>query len=280
MTRQAVILIHGVGEQSSGYSLECQRKIDQQLLKFLQDEGFETDDTGVIYSEVLWAPLTSKHQSTLWGRVNKGVDLDLVKLRKFFVAFGGDAIAYQRTREGQPIYDAIHAQVQGEIDKIRNKFPSEKIEFTFLAHSLGSVIISNFLYDERERITATNLFSVGSPIVIWLLRYGDPRQADAPILVQRPHGVWINILDDEDVIAYPLREINTAYKKAVDWDYVTEIGGIFSVGNPMSHIGYWDDGNVVKPVAKKLALDYKRLETGARFKKRKYINFIKSLWNI
>lgn len=84
------------------------------------------------------------------------------------------------------------------------EFPKDEIEFTFVAHRLGSVVLSNYLYDNAQKITATNLFTVGSPLAIWLLVCGDLDSAKAPIKVADKHGVWINILDDEDILAYPL----------------------------------------------------------------------------
>lgn len=62
-------------------------------------------------------------------------------------------------------------------------------------------------------------------------------------------------------------------------DYVTEIGGVLSIGNPMSHFGYWDDDNVTKPIARKLVLDEKRLQKRVKFKRSTYLKYIRSLWN-
>ena len=276
MTQQVVIFIHGVGDQQAGYSLVCERAIRDQLADYLSSG----EQANVSYREVLWAPETSVNQARLWSKVSSKHDLDMVKLRKFFVGFAGDAVAYQRTAEGKPVYDAIHAKVRIQIDAAISEADGEDVEFTFLAHSLGSVIISNFLWDERQHFKATNLFTVGSPIALWLLRYGDISNSRDPVEVARPEGVWVNILDDEDVIAYPLREINSSYKAAVDKDYMTEIGGILSSGTPLSHVGYWDDGNVVKPVAQKLTLDHDRITSGKEFKKRQYLKFIDKLWNI
>ena len=92
--------------------------------------------------------------------------------------------------------------------------------------------------------------------------------------------MWINILDDEDVVGYPLKPINAAYNKAVDMDYITEIGGLLSAGNPMSHVGYWDDANVYKPIAKKLAMDYQRITDNKAYTWPSYKRYIKKLWNI
>ena len=99
MTIQAVVFIHGVGAQKEGYSKKIKKLITDKV------DDFISGDAGLIFREVLWAPVTETHQKDLWKRVNKKGDLDLIKLRKFFVSFGGDFIAYQQSKVGKPVYD-------------------------------------------------------------------------------------------------------------------------------------------------------------------------------
>ncbi|MDF7801595.1 hypothetical protein P4C99_19110 [Pontiellaceae bacterium B1224] len=280
MTKQAVIYIHGIGKQQDGYSRKSAIKLQETFEKILKKKDDSIEPPDLIFREVNWATITSGPQSVLWSRVNKKHDLDMVKLRKFMVAFAGDAIAYQKTGEGDEVYYEIDAKVQKSIDAVKAEYPDDEIEFTFVAHSLGTIVVSNYLYDHSDDITATNLFTLGSPIAVWALRYGDPSKADSPTQVERPYGAWINILDDEDIVGYPLRELNPHYKKAVDMDYVTEIGGVISMGNPISHIGYWEDNNAIKPIAYKLMLDYLRIHQGKSYSKPAYLKYIRSLWNI
>ena len=283
MTRQVVVLIHGIGEQKKDYSRTFRRAIQEQLqkdLNQLEPKLKPKSNPNVEFREVLWANITSGNQKALWKRVNQGQDLDKVKLRKFFISYIGDAIAYQKTKDESPVYKKIHSRIEKEIREATNNHQNGGIEFTFVAHSLGSVIVSNYLYDNSKRLTATNLFTLGSPIAVWLLRHGDLLKANKPVKVMPSHGIWINILDEDDVIAYPLRDINAAYKNAVALDYVTQIGGLFTSWNPLSHAEYWKDDNVIKPIARKLALDKARLQNGIAFQKKEYLNYIRNLWNI
>ncbi|WP_136081633.1 hypothetical protein [Pontiella desulfatans] len=280
MKRQAVIYLHGIGEQKAGYSHKSAEKLQETFVKLLKKKDASVSSPDLICREVVWAPITSDPQAELWRRVNSKHDLDMVKLRKFLISFAGDAIAYQKTGEGDEVYNEIDAKVQSVIDAVKNEYDGDDVEFTFVAHSLGSIIVSNYLYDHADDITATNLFTLGSPIAVWALRYGDPAKADSPTQVERPNGAWINILDDEDIIGYPLRELNPHYKKAVDMDYVTEIGGVISMGNPISHIGYWEDNNAIKPIAYKLVLDYLRIHQNKPYSKPAYLKYIRSLWNV
>jgi hypothetical protein len=280
MAKQAIIYLHGIGEQKAGYSHKSADKLQETFKKILEQKAPAMAPPDLIFREVLWAPITSEPQAEVWKRVNKKHDLDMVKLRKFLISFAGDAVAYQKTGVGDAVYNAIDAKVQSTLNSITAEYPDDAVEFTFVAHSLGTIIVSNYLYDHRDDITATNLFTLGSPLAVWALRYGDPTKADSPTQVERPNGAWINILDDEDVIGYPLRELNPQYKKAVDMDYVTEIGRIISMGNPICHVGYWEDNNAIKPIAYKLVLDYLRISQNKPYNKSSYLKYIRSLWNI
>lgn len=279
MTKQAIIYVHGIGEQKPGYSHKSAEKVQETFSRLLLKKDASIVPPDLVFREVVWAPITSGPQAELWKRVNRKHDLDMVKLRKLLISFAGDAIAYQKTGVGDEVYNAIDGKVQSTIDSIKAEYPDDELEFTIVAHSLGTIIASNYLYDHADGITATNLFTLGSPLAVWALRYGDPAAADRPVHVERPNGAWINILDDEDVIGYPLRELNPQYRQAVDMDYVAEIGGLISMGNPISHIGYWEDGNAIKPIACKLAIDYLRIHQGKPYSKPAYLKYIRSLFN-
>ncbi len=280
MKKQAVIYLHGIGEQKAGYSHKSAEKLQDTFAALLKKKDASLSPPDLICREVLWAPITSGPQAELWRRVNSKHDLDMVKLRKFLVSFAGDAIAYQKTGEGDEVYHEIDGRVQSTVDAVKEEYANDELEFTFVTHSLGTIVASNYLYDHAAELTATNLFTLGSPLAVWALRYGDPANADRPVQIERPNGAWINILDDEDIIGYPLRELNPHYKAAVDMDYVTEIGGVISMGNPISHIGYWEDNNAIKPIAYKLVLDYLRIHQGKTYSKTAYLKYIRSLWNV
>ena len=297
MRRQAVIFIHGIGEQQDGYSTAIENALREafpdhvedvrdSLSKKQRDEISAADPAAPIFREVLWAKITSGPQNELWKRVNRSHNLDMVKLRRFFVEFGGDAVGYQRDGGENIVYNKINDCVQAQIDSLKKEFPNDTFEYTFVTHSLGTIVSSNYLYDQslikpsRKGIKATNLFTLGSPIAIWTLRFGGPLNAVHPVQVSRPDGAWINMLDDEDVIGFPLRDLNPQYAAAVDMDYVTEIGGLMSMGNPISHIGYWTDNNAIKPIARKLAIDSLRMTSKVAYKKRAYLKYIENLWNV
>jgi hypothetical protein len=107
--------------------------------------------------------------------------------------------------------------------------------------------------------TFTLLYTLGSPIAIWSLRYpefGVPITVPSPNLADHyPNltGEWINFYDEDDVIGYPLKTINDSYGRAITADREINAGGLLSSWNPASHLGYWTDNDVTKPIAESLA---------------------------
>ncbi|MGH7422891.1 MAG: hypothetical protein ACREJ1_04345 [Candidatus Methylomirabilales bacterium] len=107
--------------------------------------------------------------------------------------------------------------------------------------------------------TFTLFYTLGSPIAMWSLRYpncGIPIEVPSPGLSKHyPDlaGEWVNYYDEDDVIAYPLKTLNEAYRKAIKADREINAGGLLSSWNPVSHLGYWTDNDVTTPIARELA---------------------------
>ena len=143
---------------------------------------------------------------------------------------------------------------------------SGKAPLTFITHSLGTVIASDFIYDRskerrlkslegfHERFYLENIFTIGSPLALFSLRYNGPEAFQNPIHVESSFGRWLNIYDGDDPVGMPLRPLNDAYKSAVSRDIKVE-SGIYG----LSHIGYFTKSKTLDIIAKKLALDWMRL---------------------
>ena len=276
MHHQVIFVIHGVGDQQIGYSAEFQGSVQQHVGAM---SSCSADDVRVIYKEIRWSEETQAIQDALDQRFQAVDGLGQDTLRGIMLNLVGDALAYQESERGRLVYDAIHEHLDQARRDVRDQVGTS-VEYSIVAHSLGSVIASDYCHNNRDNFTLTNFFTMGSPIALWCMRAGMPSAADKPIEVVRPHGAWINILDDDDVIGWPLKAINEHYDRAVDFDYITQIGGVMSRTLPTSHRGYWSDGNAHKPIAKKIALDQERLVHGAEYSRDNYIQYIQSLWNV
>lgn len=276
MHYQVVFIIHGVGDQRDGYSEAFQEAVQQHVGAMSQCSAA---DVRVLYKEIRWSEETQDIQDALAERFDTVAGLGQQALRGIMLNLVGDALAYQESVRGRHTYDAIHAHLDQARREVREEIGRD-VEYSIVAHSLGSVIASDYCHNNRDDFQLTNFFTMGSPIALWCMRAGMPDAADQPIQVIRPHGAWINILDDDDIIGWPLKAINEHYDRAVDFDYLTQIGGPISRTLPTSHRGYWTDGNAHKPIAKKLALDQERLVCGAPYDREAYLAYIRSLWNV
>ena len=274
----AVAIIHGVGKQdpkfADGMTQELKGRFAKELGQKIQDPASE-----LAILPVYWAPAVQDAEEELWRRMKRGGEMDFTTLRRFLVDFAADAIAYQPTPKDRRIYDGIHEKFAESLNRLAAE-AGEKAPLCVIAHSLGSVIASNYFYDlqhpKRPLIAArvkkkigdtplergetfTLFYTLGSPIAIWSLRYpnfGVPIEVPSPGLSKHyPDlaGEWVNYYDEDDVIAYPLKTLNEAYRKAIKADREINAGGLLSSWNPVSHLGYWTDNDVTKPIARELA---------------------------
>ena len=72
-------------------------------------------------------------------------------------------------------------------------------------------------------------------------------------------GEWVNYYDEDDVAGYPLKTLNAHYEQVVTRDAPVNVGGLLQNWNPLSHFGYWTDGDVIEPIARKLTEVWKAI---------------------
>lgn len=172
------------------------------------------------------------------------------QLRTGFASeFVMDIIGYLNTDAKKMIQDRI----KDELKSING----DKEPVTFIAHSLGTVIASDFIYDRQEKkdfgdFKLNNLFTMGSPIALFALRWG-AEAFNKPIRIDDPNGCWVNILDTDDPVAYPLKDLNKEYNAVVLADKEVNVGPFGA-----SHVRYWKNEEVHKIIAHKLAVDWLR----------------------
>jgi hypothetical protein len=197
-------------------------------------------------------------------------------MRSLAIRFMGDVIAYQ----GPAVYEEIHRALA---HALRSRLSPESRHLTIVAHSLGSVIASDFVFDHTRRagtrfrdhfgVDFVNFFTLGSPLALYAARSpvsvmdGDGpgrvlKGFDAPVRVESDHGVWVNIYSNDDVVGYPLKPVNDAYALAVTADVVRDAGNLLTRWNLLSHGWYWTEPDVVTVIAEKLAVDYAEVHLG------------------
>jgi len=272
----AIVFLHGIGRTEPGYSEPMRRALVRAFAPRTGQPEREAS-AHLVFEEVNWSPVLERPETELWDRVRAPGPLRFGRLRDFMVHFGADAIAYQPTPGDRSAYDGIHEVVAQSLVRLAER-AGPRAPLCVVAHSLGTVIASNYLYDlmkrrgsfmgtrVRERINGTPLergetlallVTMGSPIALWSLRYprfGEPVRM--PCLTRHHPGMtgkWINVYDPDDVIGYPLRPLNAKYRAAVTEDRVVDVGSLLTRWTPLSHMGYWGNRGVADAIAGSLA---------------------------
>jgi pimeloyl-ACP methyl ester carboxylesterase len=266
-----VLVVHGMGNQPPSFSRAFEQKLASKVRSWLDHLSRTCSLSKMSSAEPLnfiagwWAPVMNAALSETGGRIYK---TKMPYLREFGMSFMGDVVAYQ----GRTVYEEIHRYLDGAL---RKGLKIGSGHLTIIAHSLGSVIASDFVYDHTIKIgktlgdgygvTFSNFFTLGSPLVLYAMRSGlqgpfHPSDIldrfDRPVHVESGTGVWLNLFDDDDIIGYPIKPINRFYRSAVTADLVVEVGDFLTRWNPLSHGHYWGSGVTVDIIAEKLAIDF------------------------
>ena len=193
-----------------------------------------------------------------------------MNLRELFVDYLGASLAYRTS-----LYDVVHKRVKDNLEKLcaHRRIDAENTPLVILAHSFGSIIMSDYIYDMQERQAATaegkvdgvsnleqfrtlaGFITFGTPMALFSLQEDSDFSktinvvgANLPEKIQE-RVKWNNYYDKDDIIAYPLKGINEAYGDAIDGDYEINVGSAATSWNPACHNGYWEDKDFYKPVA-------------------------------
>lgn len=274
----AIAFIHGIGRTEPGYSAAMQGILTRRFASRIRADATDVRSQ-LVFEEVNWSAALQHREDRLWRTLVPAGPMRYGRLRRFLVDFAADAIAYQPAPSDRTAYDAIHRHVAASLGRLAER-AGPRAPLCVIAHSLGTVIASNYLYDlmkphdsfmcpsvraliqgtplERGE-TLARLFTLGSPIALWSLRYprfGEPIRFPTPALARHHPGLeaaWINLYDPDDVIGYPLRPLNAGYRAAVTEDRPIDVGSLLTRLNPLSHVGYWDNGRVAEAIADSLA---------------------------
>src|SRR5207249_433824 len=274
----AIAFIHGIGRTKPGYSAGMQRALKRRFaacagkeMPAVRGRRAGRDSrldpcSQLVFEEVNWSAALQYRENSLWRRLRAADGMRYGKLRRFLVDFAADAIAYQPAVSERTAYDAIHREVAATLARLAER-AGPRAPLCIIAHSLGTVIASNYVYDLCKRRksylsasvrscingtpvergeTLSLLYTLGSPIALWSLRYpsfGEPiRFPHRQLAVHHPglQPRWLNFYDPDDVIGYPLKPLNPRYRAAVTEDRAVNVGSWLTSWNPLSHVGYWD----------------------------------------
>lgn len=267
----AVAIIHGMGKQRSDFSNEFQSVLIEQFMKRLNKVANHSGMDELVIEPMYWAPVLENLENLLWLRID-GKMLSWKKTRGFVISYLGDAIAYQplppKTQTTEHfIYKNVHERLNESL-KMLAKRAGETAPLCVIAHSLGTIISSNFLYDLQisrgtdvyktpleKGETLTLYYTMGSPIAVWSLRFkdfGTPLQVPAPKLGKHYsylEGEWINFYNKNDVLGFPIKNLNEQYQSVIKQDLQVNSGNFLIRRTPLSHKHYWTNKKVIATIA-------------------------------
>lgn len=280
MQKIGVIVIHGLGLQKKEFALKFMKKLDKAFAGMM---NAPSSNRYIDIEPVYWGDVFGEDEERIYRDLVLNKKLRYKKLRRYLVYYLADAVAYQPVDTNGQNYDAVHQSISNALHRLSKRIGNTAPLFV-VSHSLGTVIASNFFYDlqftsrhfpgiiditsplERGE-TLTHFYSLGTTLPLWSLRY---RDFSKPIRVPSIggeelypglDGEWVNFYDKDDILGYPLREIDPAYEKAVKADVNINVGNPFTFWNPLCHTSYMKDKKVVNHIADRLAAAYRYINT-------------------
>lgn len=208
-----------------------------------------------IFYEINWKKYIQNFEEKIY--LNTRASLKFHILRKPFCQLVGDAESYTSMNQ---IYASVHEEISQKLDILRSMNVDKII---LVGHSLGTIIINNYLWDMTTPDSNGNLLhkcpdiinemlvdkllliaTMGSPLAIWAARY--PGGGAAIDLNKfRSLTKHINIYSPYDIISWPISNINVSYEletKIKDISYA--YGELLYKFTPISHTRCWDDSRL------------------------------------
>jgi hypothetical protein len=211
----AVAFVHGIGTQDKYYA-------DGFMDNVLKACKPKVNSNDIAFKAIHWAEALQVREDALHERLRQSrQQMGWPDVRQLMVNFVADALAYQVIKDDRSVYDDVHKLYAIALRRLAQEAGGDT-PLIIVAHSLGTVITSNYIYDlqydgtfrppkgrkkpeKRELIadevrkefsgtpleqgqTLARLYTLGSPLALWSLRYtnlGKPlRLASPPVAYQ------------------------------------------------------------------------------------------------
>ena len=271
----AVLTLHGMGDTNKHYSDGLIKRLSRSL-------GSKWGH--VHFGEIYYQNVFQDHQEKLFDRFKKNDDIDWLRVRRFLLYGFSDAAGFERkAAEPNSAYKQVQNIVLDEIDAAYDEIGGEG-KVVIVAHSLGCHVISNYIWDAQCKLasqgawcdggfedsppgsdldkfrrlkTLKYLYFSGCNIPIFIA--GIP-QAKIQSITSSSKGYsfkWKNFYDPDDVLGWPLKNLNTrtgkhSFKTEVNEDNAINVGDWVTMWNPLSHNKYWKDKDFLTPLVNDL----------------------------
>ncbi len=270
MSAEVVVLaVHGMGETKTSFADGLERELIKQL---------GVDWTKIHFDRVFYQDILQKNQTALFKRVQAKAPLDSIRLRQFLLYGFSDAAGLERNASApNSPYELAQKRILERLDFAFDFIGSAK-PVIVIAQSLGGQVMSNYLWDAQRPKTARRgvwknaspggvvrnsakdkfrrlksmrfLYTTGCNIPIFVAGFPEASIKAVATASKGYSFSWENYYDEDDALGWPLKNLSKSYGKAVHKDYAINAGSIFSSWNPLSHLAYWEDRDVVDPLVR------------------------------
>ncbi len=258
-TPLALLTLHGMGRQGEEY--------DAPLRAGLRRELGAARYERIAFAAVHYQPLLEPRQEAVWREMRAAARLDWRELRRFLLFYLSDVATYQyRPAAPESAYLAVHGEIRAALARLREEHGAGEPggpPLVAVAHSLGAAVLSDYLWDAQrgkglyagkkaapwERMAGLRLLvTTGCNIPLFVAGLERIEAIDPP----GPGFAWWNLYDRDDPLGWPLRPLSTgfanAYDRVVTGDVEIDVGL-----TPLGHSKYWQDRDVARFLAGKLA---------------------------
>lgn len=282
MADVVLVTVHGMGETAPDYAEDLAQRLRARIGPHFERH---VDLRPVYYQEIL-----QPNEREVWRRVTGNSKVRYDELRKFLLFGFGDAAGLENRKEDSgSVYELAQIEIAKTLlDACVASGPDTPV--VLLSHSLGCQVLSSYIYDaqkarsgvpvaagvwkdidhwsrtlqgraltEPEKSflacgTALGWITTGCNIPIFVAAHKE--MTIIPISPPRPSFRWINIYDPDDALGWPLQPLSEGYRLLVEDRAINAgtgvINWIVKSWNPMSHASYWQDDDVLAPLASML----------------------------
>jgi hypothetical protein len=294
--RLAIAVIHGIGRANPGFADPRSPRFTEGLAQglhraFARRAGLSVGQAreALAIEPVYWAPVLEERQDCLDQRL--GIKRRLSAcfgVRQFVFHQLSDSIGYQLAAGDRTLYDSIHHCFAQSLERLVAR-TSDRAPLCVMAHSLGSTIASNYLWDLQQHLnrvpvgpsalaqgqTLALFYTFGSQLPFWAMRhrdFGTPIAVPSPLLGRHYPGLageWVNFYDRHDLLGYPLRDINLQYSQVVV-DQPVRAGNWLTQWTPLCHSGYWKSPQMLDRMAQGLVAVWRSAQGWEKAQSRSY----------
>jgi hypothetical protein len=251
-----VLIVHGMGRQRATFADGLMRRLERRL---------GGDASRVRFRPCYWGDILQQPQEATWDKLaGPGRPMGWRLWRRWVTSSLGDPASYLSGyfKRGSPVYGDVHERLRASLESLALDLASPTAPLVILAHSLGSVIVTNYLWDERgtRRVgrtdfesgrTLAGLVTYGSNIPLFLppppvecITFPPPELDPGLRNVAR----WINIYAPADVLGYPLNDIWDQRHGTTITDLPIHAGPWPLSRTPLSHVLYQVDRGFLRTV--------------------------------